>query len=145
MPDEAPGRLSGPRPNPQILWCNLRKQERFRLKNVARQPGRYKPLSAAWKERGPVTQNPEAPRRDLSQLSHHCLARLVPETVALVRSLVVLVGPGGSRVLHGMRQRPPVFRYGERIGSIEPRLAERTSLKVIRLERSALQRENPSL
>jgi hypothetical protein len=44
-----------------------------------------------------------------------------------------------------MRQRPPVFRYGERIGSIEPRLAERTSLKVIRLERSALQRENPSL
>ena len=40
--------------------CTARKQERSHPKNVARQPGRYQPLSAAWQREVPLCK-PEAP------------------------------------------------------------------------------------
>jgi hypothetical protein len=57
---------------------------------------------------------------------------------APVRTFIVLISPCGSRVLHGMRQRPPVLRHSQRIASIEPPLTERTPGKVIGIERSVL-------
>jgi hypothetical protein len=70
----------------------------------------------------------------VSQGRPHLGARIGP----LVRTFIVLISPCGSGVLHGMRQRPPVFRHSHRIASIEPPLTEWTPGKAIGIERSVL-------
>jgi len=75
----------------------------------------------------------------------------VPETVSeqkreveedsanrLARTFVVLIGPCGFWILHGMGQRPPVFGHNTWIASIEPPLAEWAPDNVLGLEGSAL-------
>ena len=57
---------------------------------------------------------------------------------ALVRTFIVLIGPCGSGILHGMRQRAPVLRHSQWIASIEPPLTEWTPGQVIGIERSVL-------
>ena len=120
------GRLSGPRLNPEIFAAippaNRNDPVRKMLLsglvaiNPCRRLGRERSRHA----------NPKPPAGPLTSARDRVRA--------LVRTSIVLIGPCGSGVLHGMGQRPPVLRHGQRIASIEPLLAERTPRKVIGIE-----------
>jgi hypothetical protein len=150
----------------------MRKQERSSLKNVARRPSRFQPLSAAWQGEVPP-RKPEAPVGPLTlpgahewplpekfpvQARRHFAERknrparsikgahtFGVSTLPLVRTSIVLISPCGSGVLHRMGQRSAVLRDRQRITSIEPPLAEWTPDKIIGIERSVSGRASSSV
>ncbi|MEA2793377.1 MAG: hypothetical protein QOI87_757 [Bradyrhizobium sp.] len=145
------GRRSGSRLNAEIFVAVTRKQERSSLKNVARRPSRFQPLSAAWQGEVPP-RKPEAPAGPLTHPGAHewplpengrylknprCKRGAISPS-AQSKGPIVLISPCGSGILHRMGQRSAVLRHGQRITSIEPPLTEWTPDKIIGIERSVL-------